>query len=553
VGEELMSEESKHMDDSFKRMSEEMKVSYNQAFWKDAEAKLNDAKLDDAFRAAALGSVAAPSFISGEGMDDLFMDDAFVDAASQQSMPYSSEFFNEFEETQGDMLMDDAFTTAASASVVDYLPKYWDGANQALTEEGLHYEYDSQYWDEARSLLDKSDRRIFFMKWSAVAALLLLFSLGGLMNSESSSEFDIATLKMSNEVNQNGIDKSLTAQSDINVSELLSIKEAKEFEMDNGNASDAVNGIQDSNNELAENVSNLLAEGEVESSPVLYFEETSHDLTEKDLDRKSINVNSAEFAALNIVEANNNSNSLLKDDIDKLTSPEMGLEFIAQNNLNSPLVKIEKYTPKATHNFSLVALGGIGNKWGSEDYIPTLRTSGGLEYMRSSFGRMRNFEFGGYLGFNHVRQNKLGTERRTSVYESNGEVSKYWYKISIKDMIFANANFLMNYRLSDKHKIKFGVGYEHKLAVNSNMSFKDSKSDEITTVNNNWGVKNGVRNSDVKVSLGYEFQLTNAFAFQLNGNFGLFDRTDNEFLNNSLKDNEMNVSIGLKYTFMRKI
>jgi len=63
-----MSEENKHMDDSFKRMSEEMKVSYNQEFWKEAEAKLADAKLDDAFRSAAMNTVASsPSFDSSEG------------------------------------------------------------------------------------------------------------------------------------------------------------------------------------------------------------------------------------------------------------------------------------------------------------------------------------------------------------------------------------------------------------------------------------------------------------------------------------------------------
>jgi len=406
------------------------------------------------------------------------MDDAFVAASSEQSVAYKPEFFEQFSEQQGDIMLDDAFATAASASVVDYLPEYWNDANQALTEEGLHYEYSAQYWSEARRLLDKSDRRIFFMRWSAVAAILLLFSLGGLMKSDPAGEFNIASLKMSSEINHSLADLNLTNQSDVTTSGLATLLEAK----NNISNKEVINNDFDGNivsNDLSEQIVEVVNDFDDVNAANLNEEEIDLVFTEEredEFNRMSISFDSPEFAALNLIEATDKSNSLLKDDIDRLNSPDMGIEFSAQNSLNSPLVKIEKHVPKATHNISLIGFGGIGNKWGADDYIPTLRTGGGFEYMRSSFGRMRNFEFGGSLVLNHVRQNKLGTERRTSVYEANGKVSKYWYKISIKDMIFANANFLVNYKLTNKHKIKFGLGYEHKLAVNSNMSFKDSKS-----------------------------------------------------------------------------
>ena len=38
----------------------------------------------------------------------------------------------------------------------------------------------------------------------------------------------------------------------------------------------------------------------------------------------------------------------------------------------------------------------------------------------------------------------------------------------------------------------------------------------ITTVNNNWGVKDGLNKIDARIGVGYEWQFSNRFALQAN-------------------------------------
>ena len=73
---------------------------------------------------------------------------------------------------------DDAFVEANKSMKATYEPHFWGPADAALQKEGLHYEYKSAYWSEAKKMLDVADRRLFFFKWSAIASLFILISFG---------------------------------------------------------------------------------------------------------------------------------------------------------------------------------------------------------------------------------------------------------------------------------------------------------------------------------------------------------------------------------------
>ena len=182
-----------------------------------------------------------------------------------------------------------------------------------------------------------------------------------------------------------------------------------------------------------------------------------------------------------------------------------------------------------------------------------MRNTFGFEYMNTSYRRHRNFEFGASFLVNHVRQNSLGTERRVNVFTKEGSVNTSWYKLQLIDMLYGNVNLLVNYKINERNKIKFSFGVERLFAVKSNMSYLIHGDESITTVNNNWGVKDGLSNYDLKISVGYERQLTNRFSLQVVGNYGLMDRSDDNFLLDTFKDHETNVTIGIKYTFLRNI
>lgn len=543
-----MAEENKHMNDAFKRMSEELKVSYNPSFWDEAKSKLDDATLDDAFKAAALNTVVSPSFEPADSVDDMFMDSAFKEAAPEVSVPYSPELFEQFMATEGDVVLDEAFSSAASAMVVDYLPEYWSDADKVLQNEGLHYEYQSAYWNEAKRLLDKSDRRVFFMKWSAVAAMLLLLSFSGLYLLEDLESIQGMHANNSDQQEAWYSEKEgFNSQIEANQEELLADRDFESFTdlnnstgTSNQNYNDSDLTIQNLTNTQS-NVSTLLV-ASVEDQRVIRGALSNQILTNRDLSS---------------LDRSNTPTQILKN---PLTATSNSIEMVSSPLIrplgyerSAPLIKIEKEEPKTFHSVGLLAEAGIGNRWGEFTFLPTLRTSFGAEYVIASGKVFQNFEFGTNFKLNHIRQSQLGAEERSDIYDVHGNVTKYWRKLQLKDMLFANVNFFSNYRIAPAHKLKFGVGVEYLVGVRSNMSYVNDFTSEITTVNNNWGVKDGLNKFDLRFTVGYEYEVNSRFAIQLNSNFGVNDRTDNMFIGEAQKDNEINVMLGLKYNFLKKV
>ncbi|MBD3636057.1 MAG: hypothetical protein HUJ25_01845 [Crocinitomicaceae bacterium] len=546
-----MAEENKHMDDAFKRMGEEFKVKYNPEFWEDAKSKLDDASLDDAFKAAALNAAEVPALDPtsvSESVDDMFMDSAFVEASSEQSANYDSKFFQEFLEKEGDIAMDEAFVEASGATVVDYLPEYWEDADKALKNEGLHYEYSTEYWKEARRLLDREDRKVFFTRWSAAAAILMLISFSGQFLNPV-SDFEVEAMQ-ANVQGTTEYENIYLSNSDVESAKnaLLADKEFADYT----NLADAFGATNNAHNDAH---TNDVATNENN-------ENISVDHLTNSVDNETTIVTSTGSENVKTDESTFNSkklegdlaiNNKLEDeltlmDIDKRYKPE--IHQIGYSKF-APQIKIEKTPPMTMHSVGVLAQSGIGNKWGNFSFMPTLRNSVGIEYIVSSGKRFQNFEFGGSFMINHIRQSRLNTEDRSTVYDVNGNVTKYWRKVQLKDMVFANLNGLVNYRVAPDHKVKFGLGMEYLVGVRSNMSYVDDFTNEIKTVNNNWGVKEGLKKFDIRLTVGYEYEISNRFTLQVNSNLGLFDRTDNTFLKDEQTDREINVMLGLKYNFIK--
>lgn len=572
-----MAEENKHMDDAFQRMAEGFKVSYDPSFWKEAEAKLDDAFLDDAFRAAAANVVVSPAFEPTEGVDDMFMDSAFVEAAAGQSATYDPSYFEQFMQQEGDLVMDEAFTTAASATVVDYLPEYWNDADVALQNEGLHYEYSSEYWADAKRLLDKSDRNAFFFRWSAIAGLLMLLSFGAQqalltdttnvdnmqahMIAEDEFGFDQTDVQnpIVSESRENLLaDKAFNADYAINVA--VNANNAQGFqgnENDGNHVNIALNGLNQNGsngnegNTGSEGVSTPGLQDVVGNTPRIITGNLSNTiLNAQDLGAIDLANSYSELAK------NNHQPTLVKEN--RVLSPTVNQ--IGYTRL-IPEIKIEKPQPSTMHTVGVIAQGGIGNRWGEFSFMPTLRSGIGVEYVMSSGKYLRNFEFGGNFIVNHIRQSQLSAEDRRETFDAHS-VTKISRTVYLNDMIYANLNAFANYRIAPVHKLKFGVGVDYLIGLRSNMSYIESSSNvtnadmfstEITTVNNNWGVKEGINKFDIRMSLGYEYEVSDRLGIQVNSYFGMFDRTDNEFLHNEQRDKEISVMLGLKYNFMKKM
>jgi hypothetical protein len=539
-----MAEKDKHIDEAFKNMSEKYNVSYSSAFWDEAKTKLDDSLLDDAFKAAAAGVVTSPSFEATDGVDDMFMDSAFVDASVSQVASYEPSFFEQFIANEGDISMDEAFAEASVASVANYAPEYWPDANEALIDEGLHFEYQSSYWKEAKRLLDKQDRRLFFLKWSSVAAVLLLISFSGQFLNPIPVEIDGM---LANSSQEGLMDYESTHLSNMNIyaahEALMADKEFANYISLNG-LSQNTTGSEDL--AIKANESNV----NVEHSYSVDESNTSELLSNNESNVIHSDVNSFESIGINHGLAEQNK---IEDEVTFMnigTHLKTPIKHIGYTRFN-PLIKINPPPPSTMHSLGVIVESGIGNRWGDFSFMPTLRTGIGIEYLASSGKKFRNFEFGGNFKVNHIRQSQLGAEERSDVYDVQGNVTKYWRKLQLKDMIYTNINGLVNYRIAVDHKLKFGVGIDYLVGVRSNMSYVDDFTSEITTVNNNWGVKEGVNKVDLKLSIGYEYEISERFKLQINSSFGVFDRTDDSFLNDPSSDREINVMMGLKYNFLK--
>jgi hypothetical protein len=122
-----MSDANRHMDEQFRKMSEELQANYHQDYWKEASKLMENDSLDQAFKDAASVYTAAEvggiELASGS-LGDAFMDDAFREASKQVTIPYESAFWNELEANRADIEMDAAFHQASGAVKAQYSPTF---------------------------------------------------------------------------------------------------------------------------------------------------------------------------------------------------------------------------------------------------------------------------------------------------------------------------------------------------------------------------------------------------------------------------------------------
>ena len=533
------------MDDQFKRASKEIKFTYNSSFWNDVSAKLDDDSLDEAFVAAAGTPIIMPDLNVAESIDDAFLDESFKTVDDDVTVDFKPEYWAQFQSNLESIQQDEAFVSASNAAIADYHPHYWSDADMALQNEGLHYEYNTAYWNEAKVLLDKSDRGYFFTRWSAVAGILLLISFATLF--PTGGEGNRVGLSRVNSTNNSVV---------VNHTNFVIDNDTENLLVDNvGNNSNQDNSVDALNeNSLLESINDVVV---VDSRTIDLSD--GNNLVSSDITQsadEAIELGNRDFIGLNSIRLNTSPKSdeligdlRIKNVKNQSISPlQSSLAYI---NL-TPNIHIEKLKLKPSHHVSLLASGGLGNKYGAQDLTPTWRSSGGIEYLYTPRKSLQRFEFGASFLINHVRQNNFGTERRVNVFQTSGDVDKFWFKLQLKDMLYAGTNFGMNYKFDNRNKIKFTLGVDYLVFAQSNMSYQNKAEQGITTVNNNWGVKDGLNTFDFKLGLGYEFQATSRLALQVNANFGVLDRTDNEFMRNKINDHEMSGSIGLKYTVFRK-
>lgn len=562
-----MVEDDKNMDEAFVRMSEQFQTAYNKSFWEDARINLENESLDAAFREAASTGFVLPDIMSLEDLDDAFMDDAFRDAALATSATYSPEFWSDFQTVENQLQMDEAFQEAASAVDVNYSPLFWEDANDELVKEGLHYEYTPAYWNEARALLDQSDRRIFFTRWSAVAILLILLSFIGIGYQPTQTFVQKSAHNHESQL-VNGNDSRMNFVKNTYNSSTTNLLSNRLGSTNSG-----------FNTTLSENVNQLLNSNVAETN-----ESTAEiNLTNNQVENGGVNTDLIQHGNLNLGTISNlNDNPLINDlmhnsDLENSTISEavnheiiktkdvtftelfpvnlrqIPTMAIDENNLKPLLVTIEPKVLSQPHSISVLAGAGLGKSFGSTDLLLTKRIYGGLAYNHQGLGKFKRFDWGARLTLNYNQFDELEVENQSINYKVDGSYSRSWSHVQMRESYYFNPSIYSSYQINKKNILRVGVGMEQLVAVRSNMAYKLNDDLGIQTVNNNWGVKNGMKKQDFQFSLGYEFKIKDYLGLQMSMNCGMFDRTDDTFFRQlNVKDRETTLTFGLNYTLLRK-
>jgi hypothetical protein len=226
---------------------------------------------------------------------------------------------------------------------------------------------------------------------------------------------------------------------------------------------------------------------------------------------------------------------------------------IDESTLKATTVVIEPKPLTPSHSVSLLAGLGGGKSFGSTDLLLTKRIYGGLAYNHQGLGKFKKFDWGARVTVNYSAFDELEAENQSVNYKIDGSYSRSWSHVQMRESYYINPSIYSSYRVNQKNILHVGIGMEQLVAVRSNMAYKLNDDLGIQTVNNNWGVKNGMKKQDFQVSLGYEFKIKDYLGLQISMNCGMFDRTDDTFFRQlNVKDRETSLTFGLNYTIVRK-
>ena len=356
--------------------------------------------------------------------------------------------------------------------------------------------------------------------------------------------------------NVDGSDVVMNRAGDANVNDgdnetLVNDRENNLPRNENIQGSDNSSNLENENITGVDNVNTADSEAITSNSNDAENTENRVDVIDESIETTEIIENSALNNTVALTSIDENTFEIPDYDLTKISfDDKLGFNSDISNKWSSPKVEIVKPKLIPSHVVTLNIQSGYGIQYGLGFIPPSMRNTVGISWA-TTYGKLKRFELGLGLSASRNVQNNLGIEERVTVYDVHGGATRSWMKYQIKDAYYTGLDFNLSYNINNKHKILTSVTGTYLTAVRSNMSHQIN-ADEITTVNDNWGAMEGLQKMDVLLGLGYQFNLGRAFAISIKGQYGLFDRTDNNFLGESLFDHETNVQLGLHYNIFTK-
>ncbi len=214
-----------------------------------------------------------------------------------------------------------------------------------------------------------------------------------------------------------------------------------------------------------------------------------------------------------------------------------------QNNSIEQVKEKGLFTPKPISFFIGAGLnmnkGFKGNvespiSWGFAPFV-----SAGFEKAISSKITMAS-----QVGFTYF--NGLNTMKKVTNYNYSFGFDSTQLSVVHKKLFQIYLPVSLYYQVMNNHFLMASIGASYSLDVSS--SVKDNQTANATNKN---GYSTGFNPFDFFVGAGYGYQLTNRIMIQLNIQQGFMDMTKNTYFNNTNKNTQTRLSVGLKYSFSR--
>jgi hypothetical protein len=193
-----------------------------------------------------------------------------------------------------------------------------------------------------------------------------------------------------------------------------------------------------------------------------------------------------------------------------------------------------------------------GLKWGYAPYIAV-----GVEKPISNKITMSSHV--GFTYFNGLNVHKTVSSTVYSFGLDSSAIAVYY-----KKQLQLYLPISVYYQMKPKHFLMASIGASYSMNVLSTYeAFKSTSSGFNSTTNkinttsmttstkNQLGYQAGIKQLDVFLQAGYSYQVFKNCMIQLGIQKGLFDVTKNTYFNNSIKNTQNRLSVGIKYSFNR--
>ncbi len=490
------------MDSRFKNIESELNYQFSPEF------------MEDAFNA----------------LDHYDLDQAFIDASNAEKANYSSLYWNNFKAAETSLMQDMTFSDAASNYSVPYDKSYWYEAEKALINEGLHFEYKEEYWNEAKALLAKEDRKAFFYRWSAIASILIL---AGFVGQSLYTNYNSGVPSV-NDITENTVNGNRVIARTQPVFNLSALSQNSQLANVNENITSlpsnptppVINNGQQPSNSLSGNQTPGVSPRQV----------------------TSLNNSSETIENIPLREVIPNKRRITE----LIEAIKLPLFPIIQNErpliaLNEVSVPVDTYIPRNSYQIALHGQTGFGNSVNSDLNLGN-RNALNIEFTVIP-KKLRFLSFGVSSGIIHESLEGFEAGESFSRYDISGKVDHSGYQYTYDALIKFSSTLNAGFALNQKNKINVMLGYEKYLT--SKIKLREYFGDVIKEQPEQWGVNDVFNVNDFNLRLGYERQLSPMLSLTLESKIGLRTKVNQYYFSELNNNRDMTALIGLKYKIFR--